>query len=226
MVILFVHQNFPGQYLHLAAALRERGERIVEIGGATARPLPGIELHRYDPRPAEGVPPCHGWAADFQAKCLRAEAVGLLLERLLQGGLAVDLVVGHPGWGELLAIKDLLPSTPVHPFVVHQPALAPQKAVSHAPPPADVLSRDLSEPTPQLGLLNVNDPAAMALGAAVLAHNSAGEPLRNPEQGAQGINSPATPLRAQKFPSASSYGFAGPAARAWLSPARLLPEAF
>lgn len=25
MVILFVHQNFPGQYLHLAAALRERG---------------------------------------------------------------------------------------------------------------------------------------------------------------------------------------------------------
>jgi glycosyltransferase involved in cell wall biosynthesis len=113
MVILFVHQNFPGQYLHLAAALRERGERIVAIGGATARTLPGIELHRYDPRPAEGVPPCHGWAADFQAKCLRAEAVGLLLEHLLQGGLAVDLVVGHPGWGELLAIKDLLPSTPV-----------------------------------------------------------------------------------------------------------------
>jgi glycosyltransferase involved in cell wall biosynthesis len=113
MVILFVHQNFPGQYLHLAPALRDRGARIVAVGGATARRVPGIELHRYNPRTAEGVPPCHGWAADFQAKCLRAEAVAQVLERLLQDGLAVDLVVGHPGWGELLAVKDLLPSTPV-----------------------------------------------------------------------------------------------------------------
>jgi len=113
MVILFVHQNFPGQYLHLAPALRDRGARIVAIGGATARAGPGIALHRYNPLPARGVPPCHGWAADFQAKCLRAEAVAQVLERLLQDGLTVDLVVGHSGWGELLAVKDLLPSTPV-----------------------------------------------------------------------------------------------------------------
>jgi len=31
----------------------------------------------------------------------------------------------------------------------------------------------------------------MALGAAVLAHHLAGEPLSNTEQGPQGINSPA-----------------------------------
>lgn len=111
--ILLVHQNFPGQYRHLAPALRRRGDRVVAIGGPTARRLEGIPLHRYDPMPAGGVPDCHSWVSDLQTKALRAEAVGMLLERLLADGLRPDLVIGHPGWGELLAIKDLLPEVPV-----------------------------------------------------------------------------------------------------------------
>ncbi|MFO7629661.1 MAG: glycosyltransferase family 4 protein [Prochlorococcaceae cyanobacterium] len=113
MQVLFVHQNFPGQYRHLAAALRQRGDQVLAIGGPTAQALPGIPLHRYDPLPAGGVPACHPWAADFQTKILRAEAVGRLLARLIGEGLQPDLVVGHPGWGELLGIKDLLPAVPV-----------------------------------------------------------------------------------------------------------------
>ncbi|MEB3238633.1 MAG: glycosyltransferase [Cyanobacteriota bacterium] len=113
MQVLFVHQNFPGQYLHLARALLDRGDRVHAIGGPTARPLPGVALHRYDPRPAGGIPDCHPWVADLQTKSLRAEAVGTLLQKLLEGGLQPDVVVGHPGWGELLAVKDLLPSVPV-----------------------------------------------------------------------------------------------------------------
>lgn len=113
MQVLFIHQNFPGQYHHLALALRQRGERVVAIGGPTARSLEGIELHAYNPRPAGGVPACHPWAADFQTKAIRAEAVATLLHKLVAGGLRPDLVVGHPGWGELLAVKDVLPGTPV-----------------------------------------------------------------------------------------------------------------
>ena len=67
-------------------------------------------------------------------------------------------------------------------------ALRPQQAVGHAPAPADVLSRDLPEASAQLGLRDADDLAAMALGTAVLAHHAAGEPLRNPEQGAQCLN--------------------------------------
>lgn len=111
--ILVVHQNFPGQYRHLAPALLRRGDTVQAIGGPTARPLNGIPLHRYDPMPPGGVPACHPWVSDLQTKSLRAEAVGALLERLLADGLRPDLVIGHPGWGELLAVKDLLPDVPV-----------------------------------------------------------------------------------------------------------------
>ena len=63
------------------------------------------------------------------------------------------------------SLQPLLPPEAVHPLVVHQSALAPQQAVGHAPAPADVLSRDLPEVSPQLGLRDADDFAAMALGA-------------------------------------------------------------
>jgi glycosyltransferase involved in cell wall biosynthesis len=113
MLVLFVHQNFPGQYPHLARALLERGDQVVAIGGPTARAIDGVPLHRCNPRPPGGLPACHDWAADFQIKLIRAEAVARLLERLIGQGLRPDLVIGHPGWGELLAVKDLLPGVPV-----------------------------------------------------------------------------------------------------------------
>jgi glycosyltransferase involved in cell wall biosynthesis len=116
MKIGFIHQNFPGQYRHLAAALVQRGDEVVAIGGPTARPLAGLTLHRYGLPPPNKLPHGHPWSADFQIKAVRAECVGNLVARLMEEGWRPDVVVGHPGWGELLAIKDLLPHTPV----VHQ----------------------------------------------------------------------------------------------------------
>jgi glycosyltransferase involved in cell wall biosynthesis len=111
--VLFIHQNFPGQFLHLAAALKRRGDRVVAIGGPTARSLEGVELHRYVLKPPSDPPVGHPWASDFQIKVIRAEAVARSLQKLVEDGLQPDLVVGHPGWGELLAVKDLLPAVPV-----------------------------------------------------------------------------------------------------------------
>jgi glycosyltransferase involved in cell wall biosynthesis len=114
MQVLFIHQNFPGQYRHLAAAMAARGDQVHAIAGPGARGLPSIPLHRYDPMPAKGVPDCHPWVADLQTKSLRAEAVARLIDQLVQSKqLRPDLVVGHPGWGELLGIKDVLPGVPV-----------------------------------------------------------------------------------------------------------------
>lgn len=97
-----------------------------------------------------------------------------------------------------------LPPEPAHPLVVHLPAFVPQHAIRHPPTPAHVLGFDLSESSPQLGLLDIDNLADMLPSAAVLAHHPAGEPLRSPAHGAQGFHSPAAAFRGQKFSSASS----------------------
>jgi glycosyltransferase involved in cell wall biosynthesis len=113
MIILFIHQNFPGQYPHLAQMCSKIGYRVLAIGGPTARELPGVELHRYNPMPSTGIPTCHPWAIDWQTKCIRAEAVGRVLAQLKSDGLIPDLIIGHPGWGEMLCTKDIFGQTPV-----------------------------------------------------------------------------------------------------------------
>ena len=75
----------------------------------------------------------------------------------------------------------------MHPLVVIRPALATQQPVGHPPSPADLLSRDLAVQTPELGLLDINDFAAMVLDASVLTHHAAGEPLGDSEEGAQDL---------------------------------------
>jgi glycosyltransferase involved in cell wall biosynthesis len=109
--VLLIHQNFPGQYRHLAPALAARGDQLLAIGAAQAPGLDGVPLRRY-PLP-KTTPSCHPWAADFQTKCVRAQAVARLASQCRDEGFQPDLVIGHPGWGELLAIKDVFPSTPV-----------------------------------------------------------------------------------------------------------------
>ena len=48
MRILFVHQNFPGQYVHLAPALAQAGHEVRALMlEPTARPLPGVTCTRY-----------------------------------------------------------------------------------------------------------------------------------------------------------------------------------
>ncbi len=92
----------------------------------------------------------------------------------------------------------------LHPLVVDQPAFPPEQVIRHPPAPADVLRRELLQARPQPGLLEVDDLSLMPVSARVLTHHPAGEPLRYPEHGGQGLNSPAASFRSQRFPSANS----------------------
>ena len=97
-------------------------------------------------------------------------------------------------------MQAFLPPEPLHPLVIDGPALPPQQAGCHAAAPADVLSGNLPETMPMLCLLQIDDLAAMALGAAVLPHHPANEAFRSPVTLLQDRDSPAATLRAQKFP--------------------------
>lgn len=62
-----------------------------------------------------GSPPqqCPPWLEDNLSKLLRAETVGFIMNKLTKTNWIPDLVIGHSGWGELIAVKDIFPDTPV-----------------------------------------------------------------------------------------------------------------
>jgi glycosyltransferase involved in cell wall biosynthesis len=107
--ILFVHQNFPGQYKHIAPALVERGHKVVAIGMHNNRKIPGVEQHFYKTKrgTTKGI---HPWVIDYEAKVIRAEACAELCEDLRKQGFIPDVICVHPGWGEALLLREVWPA--------------------------------------------------------------------------------------------------------------------
>jgi glycosyltransferase involved in cell wall biosynthesis len=107
---LFIHQNFPGQFKHLAPLLAAQGHEVVGLGmNQPAMPLPGVrylrhtvEAERHGHRPSPQLRDLHG-------KVLRGESAAARLEALKQEGFEPDVVFVHPGWGEALFVKDVFP---------------------------------------------------------------------------------------------------------------------
>ena len=111
MRYLFVHQNFPGQFGHVAAALAQSGHEVVAIGEtrrlkARAVPHPAIRRHGYG-TPEPVAPGTHPYLRKYEADVRRAELVARLGLDLVKRGFEPDLVMAHPGWGEALFLKDV-----------------------------------------------------------------------------------------------------------------------
>lgn len=107
--ILFVHNNFPAQFLHIAEALaRQPGFELAAIGTETARTLPGVKLRKYVLGKAD-VSPTHPFARRFDLECRRAEEVLYTASSLSASGFVPDLVLVHPGWGEALPLRAMFP---------------------------------------------------------------------------------------------------------------------
>ncbi|RWR08341.1 glycosyltransferase [Paenirhodobacter populi] len=107
MKVLFVHQNFPGQFLHLAPALAARGHDVRALTAETNRrpsPVPVLK-YRWSGEPAaQGLGARYaqsaerGWRAARAAQQMRTEQ-----------GYVPDVVFGHPGWGETLFLREVWP---------------------------------------------------------------------------------------------------------------------
>jgi glycosyltransferase involved in cell wall biosynthesis len=112
MKILFIHQNFPGQFVHLAPALVKEGHEVHALVLKKDAPTDwaGVRLHAY--HPSKGTAPgVHPWALDFETKLIRGESVFRKCLELKAQGFTPDAVVAHPGWGESLFVKDVWPDT-------------------------------------------------------------------------------------------------------------------
>jgi len=112
MKLLVLHQNFPGQFKHLAPALAAEGHEVVAL---TLQKVPattwqGVRLMPY--AVARGTSPTvHPWVADFETKVIRAEAAFRAMRALNAQGFTPDAVIAHPGWGESLFVKEVWPRT-------------------------------------------------------------------------------------------------------------------
>ncbi len=113
MNILFVHQNFPGQYQHLARHLGAiAGNRVVFITQRKQGHLEGVEKIVYQPNRA-AARETHRYLREAEACVLNAQAVARVALGLKQSGFVPDLILGHNGWGEIWYLKDVFPQTPL-----------------------------------------------------------------------------------------------------------------
>ena len=110
MNILFVHQNFPGQFKHLAPALASAGHRVLAMTMREVRERfwNGVELVPYGAS-RSSTPGIHPWVVDWETKVIRGEACFRAALQLKAGGFMPDAIVAHPGWGESLFLKDVWP---------------------------------------------------------------------------------------------------------------------
>ena len=111
MNILFIHQNFPGQFKHLAPALAQRGHACTALTLRVKAPVMwnGVRVLPYAirRRSGQGV---HPWLADTEAKVIRGEACYHAARALRDQGYAPDIIVAHHGWGEAMFLRDVWPA--------------------------------------------------------------------------------------------------------------------
>jgi glycosyltransferase involved in cell wall biosynthesis len=106
--ILIVHQNFPGQFPHITKALLARGDRVAAIGGKSARAMAGVDFRRWSNErgTTKGI---FDPATRAEADLIRAVAVTRVADQLKRDGFTPDVIVGHPGWGETIFLKEIWP---------------------------------------------------------------------------------------------------------------------
>ena len=113
MKFLFVHQNFPGQYLHIVRHLAESKKHdLVFLSEPNANHIPGVRMVPY-PKPEGPSPETHVGTRELDAALRRADVVTRTAANLKQLGFEPDMIVGHHGWGELLNICDVWPDVPL-----------------------------------------------------------------------------------------------------------------
>jgi hypothetical protein len=120
MRLLFVHQNFPGQYRHLAAHFaRKREYSVVAIGEAPSPTAGEIGAIRCLSYPAPKLPPTavHRYMRGTEIAVRRANQVRDVAASLKREGFIPDVICAHTGWGEALLLKDIFPVSPLLGFL-------------------------------------------------------------------------------------------------------------
>ncbi len=110
MKVLFVHQNFPGQFLHLAPALAARGHECRALTDQVNNRQSPIQTWRYK----HEVPKVDAAATRLGRNYTTMSDRGVTVARAAlqlrdKEGYVPDVIFGHSGWGETLFLKEVWP---------------------------------------------------------------------------------------------------------------------
>lgn len=112
MKILFLHQNFPGQFRQLAPFLQSKGHDIAAICSHN-RPVSGeIRVFRYEAPSTPSISLSFSQLLWLEALA-RAEKVAVLCEQLRVEDWIPDRILAHSGWGEPLGVSEVFPDIPL-----------------------------------------------------------------------------------------------------------------
>ncbi len=117
MIFLFLHQNFPGQFAHLAPALAQKGHRVLALSSrfGTARTWRGVRIVPY-PYEAPADQRLHPWLSTMNRAVDRGAVVHRACLELRARGFVPDAIVAHSGWGEALFLRDIWPEARIGVF--------------------------------------------------------------------------------------------------------------
>jgi len=107
--LLFVHQNFPGQFLHLAPEMQRRGHDVRALVDATNKNTADVPLLRYTHAALEVDAKATRLGRNFTTMSDRGVSVARFCQRLRAEGYVPDVIYGHSGWGETLFLKEVWP---------------------------------------------------------------------------------------------------------------------
>ena len=110
MKILFVHQNFPGQFPHLSQALKMRGHHVLGLTVETNKRASPVDVMRYKYDPPKFDRAAARMGATYTEMVLRGEAVARAATQLPgKANFVPDVVFSHLGWGEGLFLRQVFP---------------------------------------------------------------------------------------------------------------------
>ena len=112
MRFLFVHQNFPGQYVHIVQHLTRGLHDVVFLSEPNSNYVADVRKIAYVSQRASDER-IHEHAREFEIAVRRAEAAATAARQIKALGFTPDIIIGHHGWGELLNMQDVFPGTPL-----------------------------------------------------------------------------------------------------------------
>jgi len=113
MRILFVHQNMPGQYKHLARRLAEdKANQVVFITKRDQVQIPGVRKVLYKPT-REPRADTHHYLRLLENHVLHGQGAVRAALELARTGFVPDVICAHSGWGEAMFLKDVFPGSPM-----------------------------------------------------------------------------------------------------------------